>query len=326
MAATWEPRPADLLLWLDASRGDTLTITSGRVTNLADRAPGGFQFQPLTIGPHYSAQDQAIVFNEPGVVLVSSGAHVSDLRPLGMVAVIEDLAPGPSLRWISLSATSNDRAVFTFTESGPDGSVQRKTSFIRGADDVVQLALGQLSISAGFNQQRSITEIVDTGHSVEVSSNASNAARETYHPEQIHFNIITLGGIYRPINEPQISFQMPFKLHELLLYRPGPGSEVFRQLLQGYVAHKWGLTDRLLAGHWFKSHRPLKIQGRVETSTGHPAEKVFLITGIAGQAQSVTPATDGSWQGAVRSGQPTMAVYHKSGCAPVVHGFYTVED
>ncbi len=109
-----------------------------------------------------------------------------------------------------------------------------------------------------------------------------------------------------------------------------------RQRMDGYLAHKYGLTGRLASDHPYKTVPPYimddgtsisaygVISGNAVVLDDGAAEKVGVFNSTTGEfLAEATPDEAGDWTASVPVGDVYLT-YFSTGCQPITHGPYTV--
>ena len=96
-----------------------------------------------------------------------------------------------------------------------------------------------------------------------------------------------------------------------------------RELLEGYLAHKWGMADNLPAAHPYKS--AYSLSGNATIAAGDAVERVVVsYWDTMQQAASVAPDANGDWTVDFVLPDDYAITYTSTGCQPITHGPYTV--
>jgi hypothetical protein len=121
-------------------------------------------------------------------------------------------------------------------------------------------------------------------------------------------------------------------VHEIILL-PSYPTVVVRQKIEGYLAHKWGLTSNLNSIHPYKTSPPyltaLALEGIVRLNGSHAQADVFVYESATGEfrAKIQSSAVDGSYKiedssGAVLVAEEQYFVLcnYGEGVRPLAHG------
>lgn len=115
---------------------------------------------------------------------------------------------------------------------------------------------------------------------------------------------------------------------ELLILFSVPSTEG-RQQIEGYLAHKWGMSGQLPASHPYLSGPPtapdlVTISGQAVTASGAAAQAVLIRNwSTHAHVATLTPDSAGDWSADLYAGQYDIT-YLYDGCAPICHGPYTL--
>jgi hypothetical protein len=236
----WTPGNISTALWLDANDASTITLNGSTVSEWRDKSGNAHHASQATVAnqPTYSTSR---INNRPAIF--SDG--INDLMTFSTAIIPNDftiIAVGQG----NASESSN----FVINQFML-GSGRMQTWFVRSSNDVgLQLGDGNASGTTQFtidaNQIVQWSRVVNTG-SVVFNGSLIGSTSLT---ETLQSVATTIFGRPSPLVLSKIT------IGELIIISGGV-STTDRQKLEGYLAHKWGLTANLPSDHPFKFTPPI---------------------------------------------------------------------
>ena len=283
----WTPSElSSLKAWYDASDESTVTVTSSRVSQLDDKSGNSLNLTKGTTGPTYTTNGlnglPVMTFGGTEWLNAATASDWNFLHNTSGSTVVAVWKPGTS---------SNPNAVYALmgTNAGTNVNVgcslsYENRSIITGADNAIIANVsngnGSTRVLAGFNFDAGNTIFSDfnskaVGGTASVNAwvidpNNGTAANRL----KVNRNGGSLGGNQTFTGTPSTS-NAAFALQvgaigNNVIPLTGYIAEVViansklstadRQRLEGYLAHKWGLTNNLPAGHPYKYEPPYKVE------------------------------------------------------------------
>lgn len=235
----WTPSEITTELWLDASDADTITESGGSVSQLDDKSGKNNHAvqvsgskQPTT-GVNTLNSLNVLVFDSDFMNLTS---QITNIR--ACVFVTQNLNGSSLSSQLSpifgeVSTGSHTFIRVNTTDADYDISIDGTISATGNAS-----VNGALSLTSGTN--------IDLGQT-DAQNKSSNIWYVDYDAVQDadYFGRLDSGGAY----------ELKGDIAEFVVLSSIP-SEANRQNLEGYLAHKWGLTANLPVGHPYKSSPP----------------------------------------------------------------------
>lgn len=227
----WTPTNlgSSLALWLDADDASTITLNGSSVSQWGDKSANGFNVSQIN-----AAQQPSYTLNSlngrPGIdwgsiannkTLTITGIDYSPVRYFG---VADYDGPDPftlNATLIGHSFTNTLDRIGTNT-SGSNWS-HPTTCFLNGAASSSNIALPTIN-----------------NHFIFATNNGPNPSRS-----EIYLGASQLGGQRAWIG----------KIYEIISVNTTPSTEE-RNIIEGYLAHKWGLTENLPTDHPYKISPP----------------------------------------------------------------------
>jgi hypothetical protein len=236
---SWTPDQISTALWLDAADSSTITIDAG-VSQWGDKSGNNRHATQGTtsLQPAYSAG----AFGGRGGVIFSSDllsvTYTTEQTSSFSFFCVLDNSSSTARQYvfasgINVSDTNKLLVGFTTDTSAPgyyDGVAWRKAgSFVSG--------------------QQTIAWMMDKdGGTAEIMRDGSSLGSVTYSPQKINNNV-QIGG------RSDTSHYFNGTIAEIIVVEDALNTET-RQIIEGYLAHKWGLTASLPADHPYKTSAP----------------------------------------------------------------------
>lgn len=239
----WTPANITTALWLDAADASTITTVSGAVSEWRDKSGNGRHAAQATADqrPTYSA----LSFNNLNSVLFGSGTPNDFLRTTNA-----GLPTGNGARSIFVAYKPN-RANGVNPIVGQALSPNANSWFILHARDTADPYL------AGYSNDVNSTIAPNTNpKSAGVTHNGSTCV--------LYLNGTSVGTRNTTFNTNTSELSVGgngvdeylFGLIGEVIYFSSAVDTAIRQQIEGYLAHKWGLTANLPSGHPYKSTPP----------------------------------------------------------------------
>lgn len=318
----WNPPSENQILWLDATVSDSLTISNGSVTQWRDRSAAGNHANYVSgnapaLGSIGSLP--AVAFNGSNQYL--SIAHQSLFNGgngLTLFLVIQSAQTtnntGPIGKWVG---GQNAWAYSTKTASSPNktmfyvqGTNTYASSSVSTTDNAAHLLTGL------FAPASRVAHWVDGGDLADVTTGVGGAPTGSA-------SIVSVGCLYGTTG------WFDGAIGEILIYAAALTTEQ-RQIIEGYLAHKWGMAAKLPSNHPYKTVAPdtpkYAIAGTVMNGlTSAGADTVAIYDALTRELiLTTTPeAETGEWAAEVYAGEYTVS-YFADGCRPVTHGPYPI--
>jgi hypothetical protein len=239
----WDPASITTALWLDAADASTVTTVSGAVSQWNDKSGNARHATQATAGrrPAYTS---------------------SGLNGKNVLTFADDFLSNASVDW-------GDSASSVFLVLGATGSGTFRNIIATGtgltnqwgygitnanAYAIFQIAVG----SQAFSVTPSITDIlcftsagrVSTSVSATLTTNGTLNGTQTRSGAGLTSTAGIIIGSNNSVSEPFTGF-----IGEVVLV-PEIVSTNTRQQMEGYLAHKWGLTANLPSDHPYKTNAP----------------------------------------------------------------------
>ena len=249
----WTPANITTALWLDAADTSTITTVSGAVSQWNDKSGNGYHAVQATASkrPTYLATGLnsigALSFNKLQIQNLRTpeiaGNGIS-AKSLSIIQVIK-----PSTGWGGLYLSS----IGTRLNTPINGSWW---SFIRAnnSNEIGFHGAAQYWSSSNlFNNSTILCDVVTGGTVLDSWANGSQiqAARTIAAFTTRNNNFLDVGTGSQPSTDEAFDGLIV----EVILVDAATSSDT-RQRIEGYLAHKWGLTGSLPAGHPYKTTAP----------------------------------------------------------------------
>ena len=234
----WSPsEKSNLTLWLDGSDSSTLfsytemeTATTGNVAVWVDKSGGNFNFTQASAAkqPSYDSTNDKVVFYNQSL----SATAPSIGQPITCFLIIEYSENSTNSQYVH--DTNNGR--FIFGESSSDGfGIYAGDPWLKsGSLSPVNMSLFSYLYN-GTTSYISINGVQELSGSVGTAGFSGNFVLGARHSSDQNF---FKGSVY-----------------EFLIFSENLTNDN-RQKVEGYLAHKWGLTTNLPADHPYKNNAP----------------------------------------------------------------------
>jgi len=250
------PSLSTLDLWLDASDSTTITHSSNAVSQWSDRSGNrNHATQPSTASamPTYSSASQKIVFDGGDILQVTNDPFNGMQEPAvfavakwnGLVEWGNTIAGfrGEGNGWKLRQCHSAEMFAFTIRNTG-------------GTDDPTTSSSPSLTnetflVSAYRSNDRRYLNF-NGGELLNMADSGSIGYGS-------YSNLSSIGGYYESNNFQSPQGYLNGEIHELIVINGATGTDTLK--IEGYLAHKWGLTGYLPNDH------PYKLAHHLSTGT-----------------------------------------------------------
>ena len=243
----WTPADITTALWLDAADASTVTTVSNAVSEWRDKSGNARNATQSTAGnrPTYTSAGQN-GFNI--VTFQSANTHwlalPNSAAPSGANAVFVACKPNNLTAnvniigrvynwgsWYLSSQASGTEGRFSIGRNGIDEANAIVSGLTNNTDKLFSAIYDNVNISLSVNAESPTT----TAYTFNPSYNANDAA--------------AIGAFRTSSNVVAGVFNGP--MYEIIVLHSVPSTDT-RQKLEGYLAHKWGLTANLPSDHPYK--------------------------------------------------------------------------
>lgn len=241
----WTPAVLTTALWLDASDSSTVTLNGSNISQWRDKSgnarhvsQGSSSFQPTK--STINAID-AIRFDGTNDVL--SGSLTSDISGnFYFIMVGQALSLASPQGYVVSEVTTPYANYWAFLGVYPSNQVH--VALYNGTQNP-QLngstaAVNEIFFQIGERNSGTLTLYKNGSAIGSVADNTTSVP---------NYSLIRIGGQVNPARYANAN------IGEVLII-PGTLSVSTRQIIEGYLAHKWGLTANLPAGHPYKTTPP----------------------------------------------------------------------
>jgi len=273
----WTPADIDTALWLDAADASTITESGGAITAWVDKSGNGHNAaadgNPTYSATGMSTSKPAVQLDGTGDSLVSSITGIGNFDALDVYMVTQTLT--------AAAADVNSGFFWGFGNIGSaSGSYPGNRAINLGSataglsGELIACGLENSSFTAGRLGSATYTRAANTAQILN-SKNSTSGTSLFENGSQVNLGLtsqITTSTNTAPSN---VGYAVDSDLHfgalrvnGSLFYSPALKfaeivvsstllSTVNRQKLEGYLAHKWGLTANLPADHPYKTAVPV---------------------------------------------------------------------
>lgn len=236
----WTPSQISTMLWLDASDSSTVTTVSGAVSQWSDKSGNARHATETTNRPVYTTAAQ-------------NGLNVVEFNPDNTTFQRLTFTRLTSIRHIFFVAKKNNLndSNCVLTDAGAAGSSIDLRGVFLGTDTGSNFVVQQLSGSLS-------TATRNAWHIAEIRADGTNASlgidgtRTTSADTDLMQSSI-IGWYNQALYQAQYSFRG--QIGEFI-FSASALSDATRQIVEGYLAYKWGLQGNLPAGHPYKTTPP----------------------------------------------------------------------
>ena len=243
----WTPADITTALWLDAADASTITESSGAVSQWDDKSGNARNAAQSTSArrPLYTSAGQnglnVVTFqsaNTHWLALPNSAAPSSAnavfaaCKPNDLTATVNII--GRVYNWGSWylnSQASGTQGKFSIGRNGIDEASTIVSGLTNNTDKLFSAIYDNVNISLSVNADSPIT----TAYTFNPLYNVNDAA--------------AIGAFRTSSNVVAGTFNGP--MYEIIVLHSAPSTDT-RQKIEGYLAHKWGLTANLPSDHPYK--------------------------------------------------------------------------
>lgn len=277
----WTPAFLSATAWFDASNAASISHTSGAVS----------QWNDLSGSNNHLVQATSTARPTTGTVSIN-GRNAIDFDGTSDVMAMASNPFSPTINDAMIimvhRVESTTAQGVLFSLSGSETAANRWQSHCPWSDGTLYFDTGN---STGANRVSAAY-----GATVNDVAMVSFYGSTTNNVQQVHKNGTLLigdatGHAVATAGNPAIGAMSTFQntsIAEVIMIR-GTVSAATREQLEGYLAHKWGLTANLPAGHPYKSAAPTtasavaNLDGTVSDANGDPLTTTWtLVSGPAG--------------------------------------------
>jgi hypothetical protein len=244
-SALWTPAAITTALWLDAADASTVTTVSGAVSQWNDKSGNNRHVSQGTAG------------NRPVVATTS-------VNSLNTILFTQTSTANASIKELrsSTAYTANRGSIFIVLK--PASSQQAFASVFQSRNQGVE---GFRTAAAPNNQNTVASNFADTIGRINGTSIQTFSAGQNFHTYSANTALI-LGAVYPAASN--ISFAWSVGRDQFVddngrgfngevaevVVLPQVGTTATHERIEGYLAHKWGLTANLPSDHPYKTAAP----------------------------------------------------------------------
>ncbi len=305
--ALWTPEYADTALWLDAADSDAMTLDGSAVSVWADKSGNDRDFSGSGAS-RPTKVDDAIRFDGSDDKLAASSAVVGTTYSLFVAfkPVIENAIGGMISQW-----AANQQGRWTLiANQNTEGTAQGFLNFYNETQTSGNGSFGACASASITNSNTQVAVICTTGsENFKAYKNGSLVDSCTITDVYQGANTV-LGDISSTTTYPYDGDILEVVVVSAVV------DATTRQLIEGYLAHKWGMESGLPSDHPYKDDPPtvFVISGVVLDVDGEPvARTVRAYSEISGELVA-TATSNGS------TGAYGMAFFVDDLCTIVASG------
>lgn len=245
-AVPWTPAEITTALWLDAADSGTITLTSGKVSQWADKSGNSRNVAQATASAQpvvtAAAQNSLDVLTFDGAAVLATSANFPETGNAEF-----------SVFWVHTKTSSSGGCVFGWGNSGT--SLQACGLYDDGSSRGIAYAGGNFcatgAISAGYNVWGYVKSAGAINSASDFRKNGANTVTAASSSTPNIASATLKIGQWSLVT----SNRLVGSLAELIVL-PSAADATTRQKIEGYLAHKWGLASLLPSDHPHKSTAP----------------------------------------------------------------------
>lgn len=283
-SAPWSPSSITTLAWYDAADATTITASGGTVSQWNDKSSNGRTIAQTTTASQPAYASNTVSFDGTDDYLWNDAPFMYANGQVD-VFVVGGVAPTTDDRLLSEGSSTTNNTLYCIAQTdNSDASVM--SVYIRDNTGGVLSAQPALSATGAFNDTRKLYQWRDTGSQISGRVNGVTGISAAYtRSGTFTLNRFSMGAILRASDVTHLNADV----NEIIICNNL--SDADRQKMEGYLAHKWGLTGSLPSGHPYKAAAPgspaavAALNGTITDSDGGPLTQQW--TKQAGPAADV---------------------------------------
>jgi hypothetical protein len=249
----WTPANTTEALWFDAADSSTITTVSGAISQWNDKSGNARNITQGTAAnrPALTANGlnslAVATFDGSNDILSTSSAGAIGVLNVSIIALFRYVSASGEDLPMGLGQTADGSKIRAFYRAS-GGTTQ---GYATWANDITASSLST-DTGGGFH----IFEAVQSSNQVSLwrDGNADSVLPRTLPttPLAIQTDAFSIGSL---TGSAVATYQANIAVAEVLVFYSAISTDI-RQRSEGYMAHKWGLTANLPAGHPYKSAPP----------------------------------------------------------------------
>lgn len=242
-------------LWLDAGDGTSIQTSGGFVTQWNDKSGNGWHAVSIGTGPTYSSTTRSIDFTGAQNLRGAATQLHNDVTgnwSAFVVCSFSDLAGVPVV--LNYDATPTRVAQFFRLNSGPN-TMETIHFTSTGTATLIN------STAAITTNTTVLAEAINTAANTSVFLNGANSTTTAHGTNIVTANNFYTVGVYQELSSTGVpglytGNYFSGKINEILVFRMDL-TTVQRQLIEGYLAWKWGIQGSLASTHPYSKFPPI---------------------------------------------------------------------
>jgi hypothetical protein len=243
--AAWDPSSITTRLWLDMDDQTTFTSSSGNVTAIADKSGNGYTFNAAS-GSTLTAVNTAQ--NNKNILRFDNNSDATSYTSVGFSSTAVH-------KWffvVKVTASDNHDALVTFTKSNP--TLQMIMFNMSGAG----VFSGDWYMNPGTNMTGNSTNLLNQWVMLSAEMDIPNTRATlalnatAYNTNVTQSGLSTMGAMSVRLNDYQNNADSDWG--EVVFVEDV--TQANSDKIEGYLAHKWGLTADLPSSHPYKTTAP----------------------------------------------------------------------
>lgn len=250
----WTPENINTLAWYDASDESTLTLIGNNVETWAEKKGNTIRNLSQSTSssqPVYDSMNDEVQFDGIDDYLTNTNPFMYDNGSVEVFVVAKVNGTAGDRRLLSESNIANNTPLYDiFTQAFTAPS--RMAGFMRTDGNIIILSTNvPLSSSVNDIATRILYVRIDKGNLIEGWTNGDDFYQVAYSRSgSLTTTNFSLGAIVRT----SVGFWMEMKVSEIII--TDVQTDAMREIIEGYLAHKWGIESNLPAAHPYKLAAP----------------------------------------------------------------------
>lgn len=246
----WSPANITTSLWLDAADSSTITESEGKVSVWADKSGNDRDISQDSGSSQPSYSNNALTFDGIDDYLFNTSPFMYANGEIDIYIVASFTSNQSSKRIIGETYAPASNPEYSFTLDNQPAGGNKMSAFIKTNTGVLSAQFPILNNNILVDNTYKIINFRDFGDTLNGYLNTLEGNDHAYTRAAIILDVFSVGCRIKSANTEFINGSIKEIVVSNIL------STEERQKIEGYLAHKWGLTDNLPAGHPYKTTRP----------------------------------------------------------------------
>jgi hypothetical protein len=264
----WTPAKLTTAAWYDGADASTLTTVGGAVSQWNDKSGNGRHVSQAVANQQPSYSNNAVVFDGVDDLLKRNTAFIYANGSADVYIVGAFDGGNFDKRLFAESNSADNNPWYSIFQGRREIDATMTSAYIRDSSNTIRLSNASILSASGALDlsTRKLYQARDTGSSVVHRVGGGSTVSLSYTRGATTLDRFGLGGFPERPTLPTGGSFMRADLNELIVV-PSLLSDSDRQKVEGYLAHKWGMTASLPSAHPYKSAAPTEDSGPTATAT-----------------------------------------------------------